>query len=178
MPWIWICKAGRKWIIELDPIEGGDHPRYLTPIGAAVANHIAALGERVFNSVDALTHEGGYFAENTRDILFESMPTSYLQFKAPSLAIACTVLYTNLVVILLWVEHSAGKLKFDRLVFFTVPVMAGAMFLFFISRTINRYVEEGESVQVYAPLRFWGRSWEVQTLLGFIFCYFYFDDFN
>jgi hypothetical protein len=91
MPWIWICKAGRKWIIELDPIEGGDHPRYLTPIGAAVANHIAALGERVFNSVDALTHEGGYFAENTRDILFESMPTSYLQFKAPSLAIACTV---------------------------------------------------------------------------------------
>jgi hypothetical protein len=93
-------------------------------------------------------------------------------------AIAFTVLYTNLVVILMWVEHSAGKLKFDRLVFFTVPVMAGAMFLFFISRTINRYVEEGESVQVYAPLRFWGRSWEVQTLLGFIFCYFYFDDFN
>lgn len=93
-------------------------------------------------------------------------------------AIGCTVLYINLVVILLWVEHSAGKLKFDRLVFFTVPVIAGAMFLFFISRTINRYVEEGESVQVYAPLRFWGRSWEVQTLLGFIFCYFYFDDFD
>lgn len=91
MPWVAVCKAGRKWFIELDPVEGGDHPKYLTPLGAAAANHIASLGDRIFNSVFGLYGESGYFAENTRDILFQQQPTSYMQFKAPSLAIACTV---------------------------------------------------------------------------------------
>jgi hypothetical protein len=93
MPWVAICKAGRNWIVEIDPFEGGDHPKYLTPIGAAAANHIATLGERIFNSVFSLYGGDGYIAVNTsKNIMpFQAQPTSYMQFKAPSLAIACTV---------------------------------------------------------------------------------------
>jgi hypothetical protein len=89
VPMIWIGKSGRSWIIELDPFEGSRCSKYLTPLGAAAANHIAFLGDAVFNS--ALGRSSHSVAINTRDIQFQDQPTSYMQFKAGSLNVACTV---------------------------------------------------------------------------------------
>lgn len=89
VPKLSIFKSGRKWIIEFDPYEGNHCSKHLTPLGAAVANHIASLGDSVFN--DALGRSSHHFATNTRDILFQDTPTSYMQFKTHSLGVACTV---------------------------------------------------------------------------------------
>ena len=89
VPMLFIFKSGRKWIIEFDPYEGNHCSKRLTPLGAAVANHIAFLGDSVFNS--ALGRSCHHFATNTIDILFQDTPTSYMQFKTHSLGVACTV---------------------------------------------------------------------------------------
>ena len=89
VPWLWIGKLGRKWIIGFDPFEGSSRSRYLTPLGAAAANHIAELGDSVFNS--AFGRSSHCIAKNTRDILFQSEPTCYMQFQTHSLNVACFV---------------------------------------------------------------------------------------
>jgi hypothetical protein len=90
VPSIWIFKDGRKWIIGFDPFEGNHCSKKLTPLGAAAANHIAELGDSVFNS--AFGRSSSWTpAKNTRSILFQSEPTSYMQFATHSLSVACTV---------------------------------------------------------------------------------------
>jgi hypothetical protein len=87
VPWIWIFKDRRKWIIGFDPFEGNHRSKRLTPLGAAAANHIAELGDSVFNSACACL-SSWYPAENTGSILFQLKPTSYMQFATHSLAVA------------------------------------------------------------------------------------------
>jgi hypothetical protein len=90
VPWIWIFKDGRKWFVGFDPFEGNHCSKKLTPIGAAAANHIAELGDSVFNSAFGCPSSWSP-AKNTRSILFQSEPTSYMQFATHSLEVACTV---------------------------------------------------------------------------------------
>jgi len=90
VPWIWIVKDRRKWIIGFDPFEGNHRSKKLTPLGAAAANHIAELGDSVFNSACACLSSWSP-AKNTGSILFQSQPTSYMQFATHSLEVACTV---------------------------------------------------------------------------------------
>jgi hypothetical protein len=95
------------------------------------------------------------------------------------IALAFSILYANVVAIMMYVDHSAGALSFDK--FFMAiasPLLLGVVVLFSIEKAIRRYLEEGDNVQVDAAVKFWARSWEFQTVLGFAVCYFYYYDFN
>ncbi len=95
------------------------------------------------------------------------------------IALAVSVLSANVVAIVAYVEHSAGTLVFDKFVIaIAIPLLLVVVLLFSIERTIRRYLEVGDNVQVDAAFSFWGRSWELQTVLGFAFSYLYFQDFN
>jgi hypothetical protein len=88
VPWLWIGKSGRSWVIGFDPFEGSSCSKRLTPLGAAAACCIARLGDGLFNSV---------FGESSHGVAFETTvnwqvtPLSYMAFKTDSLQVACTV---------------------------------------------------------------------------------------
>jgi hypothetical protein len=89
VPWLWIGKSGRSWVVEFDPFEGSSCSKKLTPLGAAAACCIAKLGDGVFNSAFRNEHPHGVAFETTND--WQATPKSYMSFKTDCLQVACTV---------------------------------------------------------------------------------------